>query len=197
MVNIVESEKTAIIMANYYGDFDAQIWLACGGLKHLQLDSIQPLIDQGRTIWLWPDKDGTDAWQTVADKLGYDRCHVYTRFFETCWREGDGQKADIADIAIRMMRTGDKPRQTDKQGATDQNATARLYHGATPAPVAWDTDEPFLDPDEMTDPRVREWRERMSHVHSAGCGIWPKSRVADVKTVGEVLAEHPLLSKLL
>ena len=197
VVNIVESEKTAIIMANYYGDFDSQIWLACGGLKHLQLDSIQPLIDQGRTIWLWPDKDGADDWQTVADKLGYDRCHVYTRFFETCWRETDGQKADIADIAIRMMRTGDKPRQTGKQGVTDQNATARLYHGATPAPVVWDTDEPFLDPDELTDPRVREWRERMSHVHSAGWGSWPKSRVADAKTVGEVLAEHPLLRKLL
>ena len=66
VVNIVESEKTAVIMANYYGDFDSQIWLACGGLKHLQLDSIQPLIDQWRTIWLWPDKDGADAWQEVC-----------------------------------------------------------------------------------------------------------------------------------
>lgn len=197
VVNIVESEKTALIMANYYGDFDRQIWLACGGLKHLQLDSIQPLVDQGRTIWLWPDKDGRDDWQQVADKLGYDRCHVYTRFFETCWRDVDGDKADIADIAIRMMRTGDKPRQTDKQGVSDQNATARLYHGATPAPVVWDTDDPFLDSEELTDPRVRGWRERMSHVHSAGWGSWPKSRVSDVKTLGEVLAEHPLLRKLI
>lgn len=196
VVNIVESEKTAIIMANYYGDFDAQIWLACGGLKHLQLDSIQPLIDQGRTIWLWPDKDGADDWQTVADKLGYDRCHVYTRFFETCWREGDGQKADIADIAIRMMRTGDKPRQADKQGVTEPKSTEGTCSSATPASVVWDTDEPFLDPDELSDPRVREWRERMSRVHSSGWGSWPKSRVADVKTVGEVLAEHPLLRKL-
>ena len=76
----------------------------------------------------------------------------------------------MADIAIRMMRTGDKPRQTGEgHGATDQNATAGLSHGATPAhePVrigdiiteVWNTDEPFLDPEELRDPRVRMWRE--------------------------------------
>ena len=112
VVNIVESEKTAIIMDNYYGD-EHQLWLACGGLKHLQLDAIQPIIDQGRTIWLWPDKDGRDDWQQVADKLGYQQCHVYTRFFETCWTEQDGPKADVADIAIRMMTTGEGPRPID------------------------------------------------------------------------------------
>lgn len=199
VVNVVESEKTAIIMANYYGNNDSQIWMACGGLQWLQLDKFQPLIDQGRTIWLWPDKDGANDWQEVADKLGYDKCQVYTRFFDTCWTEADGDKADIADIAIRMMTTGDKPRQHtgEGQGATDQNATARLYHGATPAPVVWNTDEPFLGPDELSDPRVREWRERMSHVHSAGWGSWPKSRVADVRTVGEILKEHPLLKRLI
>ena len=176
VINIVESEKTAIIMANYYGNHDAQIWLACGGLKHLQLDSLQPLIDQGRTIWLWPDKDGRDEWQTVCDKLGYDHCRVYTHFFDTCWTEADGDKADIADIAIRMMRTGEGPRKdtVKGQGATDQNATAAYHSGATHAHdsdhleimkqigeyVAVHPDgEPFLPEDEMADPRLRLWRE--------------------------------------
>jgi hypothetical protein len=172
VVNIVESEKTAIIMANYYGDFDSQIWLACGGLKHLQLDSLQPLIDQGRTIWLWPDKDGREAWQEVCDKLGYDNCRLYTNFFDTCWREEDGDKADVADIAIRMMRTGDKPRQTGEgQGVTDPKSTEGLPHGATPAhePVRIGTiianiiadDTPFIDPEELADPRLRMWRETL------------------------------------
>lgn len=173
VVNIVESEKTAIVMANYYGNPDKQLWLACGGLKHLQLDSLQPLIDQGRTIWLWPDKDGREAWQEVADKLGYDNCRVYTNFFDTCWREEDGDKADVADIAIRMMRTGEGPRQTtgEGQGATDQNATARLSHGATTAhePVRIGTiianiiadDTPFIDADELADPRLRWMRETL------------------------------------
>jgi hypothetical protein len=169
-VNIVESEKTAIIMANYYGDFDSQIWLACGGLKHLQLDSLQPLIDQGRTIWLWPDKDGRDEWQTVCDKLGYDHCRVYTHFFDTCWIPADGDKADIADIAIRMMTTGEKPRQSrevtgdhgksreitgEGQGATDHNATAGPCNGATlPA-----------KPDNVTD---EEWAEHLSIMKAIG-----------------------------
>ena len=205
VINIVESEKTAIIMANYYGDFDSQIWLACGGLKHLQLDSLQPLIDQGRTIWLWPDKDGREAWQEVCDKLGYDKCRVYTHFFDTCWTPADGDKADIADIAIRMMTTGEKPRQSREvtgdhgqsraitgkgHGATDQNAAARLYHGATLTPKPDDVtdeewnehlaimkaigdydiihpfDEPFMPEDEIIDPRLRMWREILRRQYS-------------------------------
>ena len=126
VVNIVESEKTAIIMANYYGDPQSQLWLACGGLKHLQLDSMQPLIDQGRTVWLWPDKDGRDDWQQVADKLGYDKCRVYTHFFDTCWTEADGDKADVADIAIRLMRTGDKPRHTTGEGTGEASEDLRV-----------------------------------------------------------------------
>ena len=170
VINIVESEKTAIIMANYYGDFDSQIWLACGGLKHLQLDSLQPLIDQGRTIWLWPDKDGREAWQEVCDKLGYDKCRVYTHFFDTCWTDADGDKADIADIAIRMMTTGEKPRQSREvtgnhgqsreitgewHGATDPNATAAYNSGATLPPK----------PDDVTD---EEWAEHLAIMKAIG-----------------------------
>lgn len=201
VVNVVESEKTAIIMANYYGDFDSQIWLACGGLQWLQLDKFQPLIDQGRTVWLWPDKDGRDDWQQVADKLGYDNCRVYTHFFDTCWTEADGDKADVADIAIRMMRTGDKPRHTtgEGQGATAKSQEAVLPLGAPPAPTPesialqfkpdgvtdeewlehsaimraikeWQLthaeDEPFLDSDEMRDPRLRRDRDILRQAYN-------------------------------
>ena len=169
VINIVESEKTAIIMANYYDDFDSQIWLACGGLKFLQLDSLQPLIDQERTIWLWPDKDGREAWQTVCDKLGYDHCRVYTHFFDTCWTPADGDKADIADIAIRMMTTGEGPRKSreitgnhgqsreitgEGHGATDQHATASDQSGAT-----------LPKPDNVTD---EEWAEHLAIMKAIG-----------------------------
>ena len=202
VVNVVESEKTALIMATRYGDFDKQLWLACGGLNFLKLDMLQPLVDQGRTVWLWPDKDGASKWQTVADKIGYDKCQVYTRFFDTCWRDEDGPKADAADIIIRMMATGDKPRRDtgDGHGATEQSATASDQSGANHAPTPetpeWNSDEPFLDEEELRDPRVRRWRELMSHVHSSGWGKWPKSNVADVKTAGERLTEHPIIQKL-
>ena len=229
VVNIVESEKTAIIMATYYGGHDQQLWLACGGLKHLQLESMQPLIDQGRIVWLWPDKDGREAWQEVADKLGYDKCRVYTHFFDTCWTEADGDKADVADIAIRMMTTGDKPRHTgDGQGTTEQSATASDQSGATPAPTPEQqkpdgvTDEewtehlkimadikgwqiahpdeintPFLDPIELQDPRVREWREKLRQAHPMKWDTIPVSKVEGVKAVGELLQDHPLVKKLL
>ena len=185
VVNIVESEKTAVIMTNYYGKPEEQLWLACGGLQHLRLESMQPLIDQGRTIWLWPDKDGREAWQEVCDKLGYDKCRVYTHFFDSCWTEADGMKADVADIAIRMMRTGDKPRQTtgEGQGATERDPRGTWRNGATTANEPdipdelkehkaimkaieeWQltrvADEPFLDDEEMTNTQVREWRDKM------------------------------------
>ena len=192
VINIVESEKTAIIMANYYDDFDSQIWLACGGLKFLQLDSLQPLIDQGRTIWLWPDKDGRDAWQEVCDKLGYDHCRVYTHFFDTCWTPADGDKADIADIAIRMMTTGEGPH--TPQGVEAKTPCAPLSppkNGTIPpeTPLKPDDvtdeewtehiaimkaigeyeivhpgDEPFMPEDEMADPRLRWMRETLRHI---------------------------------
>ena len=185
IVNIVESEKTALIMANFYGQLDRQLWIACGGLKHLHLDSMQPLIDMGRTVWLWPDKDGVDEWQALADKLGSDRVNIYTRFFETCWREEDGPKADAADITIRMMRKPETIEETNHTG--DPQPPTKLAMAvsaaATPDPPKPDGisdeewtehlktlaaihewtevhgDEPFLDPLEQLDPRVREWRE--------------------------------------
>ena len=112
---------------------------------------------------MWPDKDGRDAWQEVADKLGYDNCRVYTHFFDTCWTEADGDKADIADIAIRMMRTGDKPRHTDDgQGATDQSGANPVHEPVRIGDIIteiYHSDEPFLDPEELRDPRIRMWRE--------------------------------------
>jgi hypothetical protein len=163
VVNVVESEKTALVMANYYGHSEQQLWLACGGLKFLQLDSMQPLIDQGRQVWLWPDRDGVIDWQKVADKLGSEKVQVYTRFFDTCWREEDGQKADAADIAIRMMKTGDKPRQAPEQSATAKSHETVLPLGADLPlePVEWNSDEPFIDTDELVDPRLRLWRETL------------------------------------
>lgn len=230
-VNVVESEKTAIIMANYYGCLESQLWLACGGLKFLQLESMQPLIDQGRRVWLWPDKDGIDKWQEVADKLGSEQVQVYTKFFDTCWDPQDGDKADAADITIRIM--GDpnfKPRKIEvegQQGATDQNATARLYHGATlpPKPEGvteeeWFehleimksigdyevmhpelADEPFLDDEEITDPELHRRREvlrqRYNFNKSRNRPTPPTTNIEGVKSVGEILKDHPLIQKLI
>ena len=151
-VNVVESEKTALIMANYYGCPENHLWLACGGLKFLNLDAMQVLVDQGRRVWLWPDKDGVDDWQKVADKLGSDKVQVYTKFFDTCWTEDDGPKADCADIAIRMMRNPDfQPRKIEEKH--EEVMVGNIVTYVVP------DGEPFLDPIERDDPRVHQWRE--------------------------------------
>lgn len=187
-VNVVESEKTALIMANFYGMPDRQLWLAVGGLQQLKLESIQPLIDQGRRVWLWPDKDGIDKWQEVADKLGSEQVQVYTKFFDTCWIPEDGDKADAADITIRIM--GDpnfKPRSSDSQSVVVQTTPTLPNSGgeaaATDKPEGvtdeeWFehldimkaigdyemmhpelADEPFLDAEELTDPELHRRME--------------------------------------
>jgi hypothetical protein len=72
-----------------------------------------------------------------------------------------------------MMRTGDKPRQTtgEGQGATEREPRGTWRNGATHAhePVRIGDiiadiiadDTPFLDPEELTDPRLRMWRETL------------------------------------
>jgi hypothetical protein len=134
-------------------------------------------------VWLWPDKDGVAKWQEVADKLGYDKCQVYTRFFDTCWTEDDGDKADVADIAIRMMRNPDfKPIETREKGGGEDMETSdddisgvSLVASQAAIPLTpeqqemlniqeWvlvHPDEPFIDPVELTDIRVGQWRETL------------------------------------
>ena len=229
-VNVVESEKTAIIMANYYGGLDSQLWLACGGLKFLQLESMQPLIDQGRRVWLWPDKDGIEKWQEVADKLGSEQVQVYTKFFDTCWEPQDGDKADAADITIRIM--GDpnfKPRSSDSQSVVVQTTPTPPNSGgeaaATDKPEGVTEDEwqgfvqlkkalgdyniahpdladaPFLDAEELTDPELHRRREilrqRYNFNKSRNRPTPPTTNIEGVKSVGEILQDHPLLKNLI
>lgn len=99
---IVESEKTALVMATYDGKPETRLWLACGGLQNMKRSTLQPLIDQGREIWLMPDRDGVKKWEDICRIIGYDYCRVDTEFLKS-WRETDGEKADIADIVLRMM----------------------------------------------------------------------------------------------
>jgi len=102
-VNIVESEKTAIIMAVAYGGEVENIWLACGSKTNLTRDKLRPLIERGRQIILWPDRDAVDEWKDTAQAIGYERMSVNSDPVRVWWQEGDGDKADIADVVLRMV----------------------------------------------------------------------------------------------
>ncbi|MBQ1414663.1 MAG: hypothetical protein IIY92_01875, partial [Lachnospiraceae bacterium] len=54
---------------------------------------------------------------------------------------------------IRMMKTGDLPRKAEPDVKREPVLIGDIVT------EVWNNDEPFLDPDEMQDPRVRMWRE--------------------------------------
>ena len=102
-VCIVESEKTALLMAIAYGNHAKQVWMACGGLEMLTRERLQPIIDRHRRIILYPARDGIEKWKQRAEQLHYDRLTIDTRPVTEWWRTEDGMKADIADVVIRAI----------------------------------------------------------------------------------------------
>ena len=102
-VKLVESEKTAVLMAIAYGNNPMQVWLACCGASNLTRERLKPLIMQNRNIILFPDRDGVKLWKQKAESLYYDRVSIDDKPVTSWWREGDGDKADIADVVIRMI----------------------------------------------------------------------------------------------
>ncbi|MBQ7179780.1 MAG: hypothetical protein IJR87_00645 [Bacteroidaceae bacterium] len=136
-VNIVESEKTAIIMATAYGAPRLNLWMACCGLGNLTNSHrlLQPLIDQGKRIVLYPDKDGLEKWKKAAREIDYKRLTLYTDHLTQWWRPEDGEKADIADIVLRMIgdhQTNDEDmphrlRELIKENPVIQNLVNKLH----------------------------------------------------------------------
>lgn len=101
-INIVESEKTALICSIAYG-MSSAIWLATGGKENMRRDKFLPLIERKRHIVLYPDKDGTEEWKQRAKEIGYEHITVNTDLMKHCWIPEDGEKADIADILVRLI----------------------------------------------------------------------------------------------
>lgn len=102
-VCIVESEKTAVTMATAYGNHEAQLWMACGGLENINRDKLAPIMKQGRRIILYPDRDGVEAWTEKARELDYINIAVDARPVTEWWKPEDGDKADIADVVVRSI----------------------------------------------------------------------------------------------
>lgn len=89
-------------MAIAYGNNCKQIWMACGGMENLTREKMKPIIDENRPIVLYPDRDGIDKWRKKAETIGYDRLTIDTRPVTEWWQPQDGDKADIADVVIRI-----------------------------------------------------------------------------------------------
>jgi transcription elongation factor Elf1 len=102
-VCLVESEKTALIMAIAYGNHEKQVWMACGGLENINKEKLAPIMREGRRIVLYPDRDGVKAWAKKAHELNYLNIVVDARPVTEWWKPCDGEKADIADVVVRSI----------------------------------------------------------------------------------------------
>lgn len=102
-VKLVESEKTAVMMAIAYGNHPMQVWLACAGANNLTRERLKPLFDERRKIILYPDRDGVRDWKIKAEGFHYAGMSVDDEPVTKWWQTGDGAKADIADVVIRMI----------------------------------------------------------------------------------------------
>ena len=102
-VCIVESEKTALLMAIAYGNHTNQVWMACGGMENLTREKLSPIIEQRLRIIVYPDRDGIEKWKQKAEQLHYDRLIIDTKPVTKWWKPCDGEKADIADVVIRCI----------------------------------------------------------------------------------------------
>lgn len=101
-INLVESEKTALLMAIIYGNDNSQIWMATSGMNRLTKEYLAPLMANNRRIVLFPDRDGVQKWAKVANELTYP-VQMNTQAVRDWWKPCDGVKADIADVVTRIL----------------------------------------------------------------------------------------------
>jgi hypothetical protein len=142
-------------------------------------------------VWIWPDKDGTDKWREKVKHLLSERVTIYTGFFDRYWLAEDGLKADVADIQLRLLC---RP-ETDKEAKANYEARLKTIGGSNV--VHYVSDEPFLDPEELGDPRIHEWRQKLRQRYNFRKIQPPTTAIEGVKSVGEILSEHPLLKQLI
>lgn len=97
-VNIVEGEKTAVIMSIFFPD---KLWMSTGGFDGLNKEKLLPL--KGRQIRLFPDLGCYDGWLVKAEeimrqsglKIGVSKC------LEQCDKDlGLKDGDDLADLYL-------------------------------------------------------------------------------------------------
>ncbi len=100
-VAIVEAEKTAIIASLCMSQF---VWLATGSKQWLKVEKLQRL--DNRQVILYPDADGFDQWQAVANDAQRQGLHVKTsRLIENfATDEQKRNQYDLADYLIEQQK---------------------------------------------------------------------------------------------
>lgn len=127
-VDIVESEKTALLASIMWGHPEKRVWMACGGLAMLSRERLLPLIAQQRCVRLFPDRDGVTAWRQQALLIGYKGLEVDTMHLDRYWRKEDGEKADLADVIVASLQVS--PNSIQRERADTPQALPDAASGA-------------------------------------------------------------------
>lgn len=127
-VLLVESEKTAVLMAIAYGNSRAGVWMSCCGSHNLTAERLWNVMRAKRRIVLYPDRDGIKAWAKKADALEYKLVTTDTRAVTQWWTEEDGPKADIADVVLRLINN--RTPQTPEELAREWQASSDGFRQA-------------------------------------------------------------------
>ena len=69
----------------------------------LSAERLKPITSQGRQIVLFPDRDGVDKWRAKEEQLGYRNLVLDCLPVQKWWKPQDGEKADIADVVVRIL----------------------------------------------------------------------------------------------
>ena len=132
-VNVVESEKTAIMATLYFGGY----WVAVGSLGFLTADRLAA--HKRRKVIVYPDIDGAAQWTAKAKTLreaGFD-----VVMDKWCY-----------DMAPKLTAAGLIPPKSDLGDVIDYLAANRIYldDTAAPAPAAHTAAENAENPDQNT-----------------------------------------------
>lgn len=103
IVALVESEKSALILAGLYPEY---VWLATGGKSQLSINKLSVLKD--RRVIMLPDVDSFEVWSLKAKELESIGCRVsVSNLLErNATDEERNNKIDLADWVISQLSTG-------------------------------------------------------------------------------------------
>lgn len=132
-VAIVESEKTAVLMACMRPQY---IWLATGGMQNFAPKYAPSL--QGRKVYVYADADGLKEWEQRARTLiQAKRLPADTMFPKWYIAEPEGSKRDIADLLLDPVPLPNVPRKVEKDVVPVSPASsATAAPNPSPAPSA-------------------------------------------------------------
>ena len=103
-VLVVESEKSAILCAVYYGLRDI-VFVATGGKGNFNKMKLFPLIDHGKTIFYCPDADAVSDWDRKAMEMKKSYNQIYKLdYYMTGYSPGiDPDNYDIGDYIVNKL----------------------------------------------------------------------------------------------